>query len=163
MSTNTVKELIEQKASNNNNKAKKYLQQLSEENERFYLILEDFKRFFIASKLNSDSHEAQNAFHREKSMIQNNHRELFLLNNDVEKSTNTVRQEIEILEKYLRKERKSNKLLSRKEQSLENLDNAAVQMLKDKNFIYNQRLITIFNVVVGIIATGIIVYKIPSA
>jgi hypothetical protein len=36
-------------------------------------------------------------------------------------------------------------------------------MLKDKNFIYNQRLITIFNVVVGIVATSVLVYKIPSA
>ena len=162
MATNTVKELIEQKASNNN-KAKKYLQQLSEENERFYLILEDFKRFFISSKMNSDSHEAVNAFQREKSMIQDNHKQLFLLNNDVQKSTSEIKQQIEILEKSLRKERKSNKALTKKEQSLENLDNAAVQMLKDKNFIYNQRLITIFNVVVGIVATSVLVYKIPSA
>lgn len=157
-----MNELVKQKA-DNNNKAKKYLQQLSEENERFYLILEDFKRFFISSKMNSDSHEAVNAFQREKSMIQDNHKQLFMLNNDVQKSTSEIKQQIEILEKSLRKERKSNKALTKKEQSLENLDNAAVQMLKDKNFIYNQRLITIFNVVVGIVATSVLVYKIPSA
>ncbi len=162
MSSNLRNELVEQK-SNNDNKAKIYAQQLSEENERFYLILEDFKRFFISSKMNPDSHEAQNAFQREKSMIQDNHKQLFLLNNDVQKSTSEIKEQINILEKSLRKERKSNKSLTKKEQSLENLDNAAVQMLKDTNFIYNQRLITIFNVVVGIVATSVLVYKIPSA
>ena len=41
------------------------------------------------------------------------------------------------------------------------LDNAALQMLDDKNVAYNKRLITIFNVVIGIIATGVLIYKVP--
>lgn len=144
------------------NKTKQYSGELNELNERFFLILEDFKRNYIASKINSDSHEAQNAFNREKSMIQDNNKKLFLLNNNVEKSTNKIVQQINVIEKSLKREIKKNKLLTRKEQSLENLDGAAVQMLQDSNFLYNQSLITIFNMVVGMIVTGIIIYKIPN-
>ena len=144
------------------NKTKQYSGELNELNERFFLILEDFKRNYIASKINSDSHEAQNAFNREKSMIQDNNKKLFLLNNNVEKSTNKIVQQINVIEKSLKREIKKNKLLTRKEQSLENLDGAAVQMLQDSNFLYNQSLITIVNMVVGMIVTGIIIYKIPN-
>ena len=53
------------------------------------------------------------------------------------------------------------KINTKKEESLRGLDNAALQMLDDKNVAYNKRLITIFNVVIGIIATGVLIYKVP--
>jgi len=48
-----------------------------------------------------------------------------------------------------------------KEEELQGLDAAAVQMLEDKNLAYNRRLVTIFNIVIGIIATGVLIYKVP--
>jgi|TARA_Y100000992_G_C21273939_1_gene498728 hypothetical protein len=144
------------------NKTNQYNNLLKESNERFFLILEDFKRFYIASKINTDSQEAENIFNREKSMIQDNNKTLFLLNNDVEKSTDKITDQINILENILKIAVKTNKELTDKEQSLENLDNAAVKMLEDTNYVYNQSLITIFNVVIGIIATSILIYKIPN-
>ena len=66
-----------------------------------------------------------------------------------------------ILKKILGQERRRLKINTLKEQELEGLDAAAVQMLDDKNVAYNRRLITIFNVVIGIIATGVLIYKVP--
>ena len=71
------------------------------------------------------------------------------------------RKEIKELEDILDSERKKYKTNYEKEQALQGLDDAAVQMLDDKNVAYHKRLITIFNVVVGIIATGVLIYKVP--
>tara|TARA_B100000524_G_scaffold347695_1_gene250223 strand:- start:1251 stop:1703 length:453 start_codon:yes stop_codon:yes gene_type:complete len=148
--------------SNNSVSSKTYREKLSEYDTRFYLILEDFKNFYVQSKLNSDSSDAENAFYREKTMITDNQKNLFLLNNDVEKEIKNINLELKQLEKSLTKEKKNNKELSFQEESLESLSKASIQMLKDKNVSYNQRLITIFNLIIGTLASGFIIYKIPK-
>ena len=148
--------------SNNSVSSKTYREKLSEYDTRFYLILEDFKNFYVQSKLNSDSSDAENAFYREKTMITDNQKNLFLLNNDVEKEIKNINLELKQLEKSLTKEKKNNKELSFQEESLESLSKAYIQMLKDKNVSYNQRLITIFNLIIGTLASGFIIYKIPK-
>ena len=148
--------------SNNSVSSKTYREKLSEYDTRFYLILEDFKNFYVQSKLNSDSSDAENAFYREKTMITDNQKNLFLLNNDVEKENKKINLELKQLEKSLTKEKKNNKELSFQEESLESLSKAYIQMLKDKNVSYNQRLITIFNLIIGTLASGFIIYKIPK-
>ena len=149
--------------SSNMHPSKQYNDKLTEYDERFYLLLEDYKKFFIASRIETESSEAQNSFKRENSMLANNSNNIFLLFNSVQIANDKINKEITTLEASLKKEREQHKILSEKTQGLENLDNAAVQMLKDKNIAYNERLIKIFNIIVGIVATGILVYKIPSA
>ena len=94
-------------------------------------------------------------------MLEDNKKSIFLLKNEVNTALNKERDLIKQLEKVLNNERNLFKSNSEKEEALRGLDNAAVQMLDDKNVAYNKRLITIFNVVVGIIATGVLIYKVP--
>ena len=147
--------------SNNSVSSITYTEKLKDYDSRFYLILTDYKNFYVQSKLNTDSSNAENAFYREKSMLSDNEKNLFLLRNDVEKGIKKINKELIQLEKTLVKEQKNNKVLSSKEESLESLSAASIQMLKDKNVAYNQRLITIFNLTIGILASGFIIYKIP--
>lgn len=138
-----------------------FKEQLDEVDKRFYLLLEDYKKFYIAHGLDKESSDLESAFLREKNMLEDNKQNTFLLKNEVHNALIKERDLITQLENILKEERKMLRINTKKEQSLRGLDEAAVQMLEDKNVAYNKRLITIFNVVVGIIATGVLIYKVP--
>ena len=150
--------LLAETAQGNN---KIFRKKLKEVDQRFYLLLEDYKRYYIAHNLDKESSDLESAFLREKSMLQDNTKDMFLLKNSVQSSLEKERKIINDLEKVLRKERQQLKKNTFKEEKLQDLDAAAVQMLDDKNVAYNRRLVTIFNVVIGIIATGVLIYKVP--
>ena len=143
------------------NNKKGFRNQLDEVDQRFYLLLEDYKKYYIAHGLDKESSDLESAFLREKNMLEDNKKSIFLLKNDVQSTLNKERESINQLENILRKERKMFKTNTNKEEALRGLDDAALQMLDDKNVAYNKRLITIFNVVIGIIATGVLIYKVP--
>ena len=124
-------------------------------------LLEDYKKYYIAHGLDKESSDLESAFLREKNMLEDNKKSIFLLKNNVQLTLNKERESINQLENILRKERKMFKTNTNKEEALRGLDDAALQMLDDKNVAYNKRLITIFNVVIGIIATGVLIYKVP--
>tara|TARA_B100000925_G_scaffold243861_1_gene193563 strand:- start:344 stop:856 length:513 start_codon:yes stop_codon:yes gene_type:complete len=150
--------LLAETAQGNN---KVFRKKLKEVDQRFYLLLEDYKRYYIAHNLDKESSDLESAFLREKSMLQDNTKDMFLLKNSVQSSLEKERKIVNDLEKVLRKERQQLKKNTFKEEKLQDLDAAAVQMLDDKNVAYNRRLVTIFNVVIGIIATGVLIYKVP--
>ena len=143
------------------NNKKGFRNQLDEVDQRFYLLLEDYKKYYIAHGLDKESSDLESAFLREKNMLEDNKKSIFLLKNNVQLTLNKERESINQLENILRKERKMFKTNTNKEEALRGLDDAALQMLDDKNVAYNKRLITIFNVVIGIIATGVLIYKVP--
>lgn len=151
--------LLAETSQNSNNKI--YRKKLKEVDQRFHLLLEDYKKYYIAYGLDKDSSDLESAFLREKTMLQDNTKDMFLLKNQVQSSLEKERKTVNDLEKVLRKERRQLKINTIKEEELQGLDAAAVQMLEDKNVAYNRRLITIFNVVIGIIATGVLIYKVP--
>jgi len=150
--------LLAETEKNNKNS---FRNQLDEVDQRFYLLLEDYKKYYIAHGLDKESSDLESAFLREKNMLEDNKKSIFLLKNDVQSTLNKERESINQLENILRKERKMFKTNTNKEEALRGLDDAALQMLDDKNVAYNKRLITIFNVVIGIIATGVLIYKVP--
>lgn len=151
--------LLAETSQNSNNKI--FRKKLKEVDQRFYLLLEDYKRYYIAYGLDKDSSDLESAFLREKTMLQDNSKDMFLLKNKVQSSLEKERKTVDDLEKILRKERRQLKNNTIKEEELQGLDAAAIQMLEDKNVAYNRRLITIFNIVIGIIATGVLIYKVP--
>jgi len=134
---------------------------LDEIDKRFYLLLPDFKKYYIQHHLDKDSSDLESAFLREKNMLNDNKSKTFLLKNEVHSALEKERKEIRDLENILDEERKNYRINYKKEQALQGLDDAAVQMLDDKNVAYHKRLITIFNVIVGIIATSVLIYKVP--
>ena len=144
-------------------KEESFEDKVNEIDQRFYLLLEDYKKYYIQHNLYKESSDLESAFMREETMLENNKQNTFLLKNEVNNALNKERTEIRELEELLEKERNDLKTNTQKERALQGLDNAALQMLDDKNVIYNKRLITIFNVVVGIIATSVLIYKVPRS
>ena len=148
-------------AETNQDNNKDFRKKLSEVDQRFYLLLEDYKRYYIAHGLDKESSDLESAFLREKTMLEDNKKDIFLLKNKVQTQLEKERKIVNDLEQILGEERRRLKINTLKEEELEGLDAAAVQMLDDKNVAYNRRLITIFNVVIGIIATSVLIYKVP--
>ena len=153
------KKILLAETTQDNNKV--FRKKLKEVDQRFYLLLEDFKRYYIAHGLDKESSDLESAFLREKTMLQDNKKDIFLLKNQVQTELEKERNVVNNLEKILSKERRQLKINTLKEEELQGLDAAAVQMLDDKNLAYNRRLVTIFNIVIGIIATGVLIYKVP--
>ena len=153
------KKILLAETTQDNNKV--FRKKLKEVDQRFYLLLEDFKRYYIAHGLDKESSDLESAFLREKTMLQDNKKDIFLLKNQVQTQLEKERNIVNDLEKILSKERRQLKINTLKEEELQGLDAAAVQMLDDKNLAYNRRLVTIFNIVIGIIATGVLIYKVP--
>ena len=151
--------LLGQTASNNKDKFRGKIEEIDTQ---FYLLLEDYKRFYIASGLDKDSNDLETAFLREKMMLENNKQNVFLLKNQIQSAYNKESDQINKLEDILKNERHRLKINSKKEAELQGLDEAALQMLDDKNVSYNKRIITISNIIIGIIATGFLIYKVPK-
>ena len=95
-------------------------------------------------------------------MLENNKQNVFLLKNQIQSAYNKESDQINKLEDILKNERHRLKINSKKEAELQGLDEAALQMLDDKNVSYNKRIITISNIIIGIIATGFLIYKVPK-
>ena len=161
MSNPIINQLNSAKSSNLP-KVQNLLSKKDELDKNFFLILEDFQRLYIASKIHNESGDAKVAFMREKSLIEKNKRNIFLLRNQVEIANSDITKEIKQLELTFNKEKNRNKELSKEAGSLKNLDRASVQMLKDKNIAYNSKIISIFNLLIGSIISGVIIYKFPS-
>ena len=95
--------LLAETSQNNNNKI--FRKKLKEMDQRFYLLLEDYKRYYIAHGLDKESSDLESAFLREKTMLQDNNKDMFLLKNEIQSSLEKERKTVDDLEKVLRKER----------------------------------------------------------
>jgi hypothetical protein len=144
--------------STGSSKTNKYREQLKDYDDRYYLLLEDFHKFYILFNLDSYETDASSAYNRQQGMLDSNKNAMFTLKTNIERQNNKLQSLIVRQDKLLKLEEYRNNSLILEDNSLKNLDAAAIQMLKDKNVIYNKRLVTAFNIVVGIIATSYIIY-----
>ena len=60
---------------------------LNDVDQRFHLLLADYKKFYIAHNLDKDSSDLESAFLREQNMLEDNRKDIFLLKNRVQSST----------------------------------------------------------------------------
>ena len=144
-----------------NNVEKEFIKKRDEVDQQYYLLLEDYKKYYIEYGLDKDSLDLQAAFLREQSMLGDNKKKIFVLNNSIQKAYSKITTEINELETVLKKERSALEKNTIKEKKLRDLDAAALQMLDDSNVEYDKRYITIMNIVIGILTTGFLIYKVP--
>ena len=143
-------------------KTNKYRRQLKENNERYYLLLEDYQKFYVLSKLDIHGTDASSAFNRQQNMLNSTKNAMFKLKTAIEHDNKKLQGLISRQSIMLKDEEIRNNSLILEDKSLKSLDAAAIQTLKDKNVIYNKRLVTVFNIVLGIAATSYIIYRAPS-
>lgn len=127
-------------------------------NQRFYLLLEDFKKNFILHKENVRYELNRKKFEASKDQLQNFYKEVVILDNTVENKTNSAYKQ-SIAEKKENKELKSeNDKLRKQLSTLEHGDKTSEQMYDDTKEIYLKQYIYFLIIIFGLIVLTIFLY-----
>jgi hypothetical protein len=120
-------------------------------NQRFYLLLEDFKKTFLLFKENERYQLNRNKFQTATNQLQNCYKDIVLLDNKIENKTNSSLKE-------MRDEKKNNKMLKEKNdklknrlESLEHGETTSDQMYDDTKILYMQQYIRLGIIILGLI------------
>ena len=120
-------------------------------NQRFYLLLEDFKKTFLLFKENERYQLNRNKFQTATNQLQNCYKDIVLLDNKIENKTNSSL-------KGMRDEKKNNKILKetndqlkKRLESLEHGETTSDQMYDDTKILYMQQYIRLGIIILGLI------------
>ena len=120
-------------------------------NQRFYLLLEDFKKTFLLFKENERYQLNRNKFQLATDQLQNCYKNIVLLDNKIENKTNASL-------KGMRSEKQNNKSLKEKNdklkkrlESLEHGETTSDQMYDDTKKLYMQQYIRLVIIILGLI------------
>ena len=105
-------------------------------NQRFYLLLEDFKKNFILHKENVKYELNRNKFEASKDQLQNFYKEIVILDNTIENKTNDAYKQSKLEKKQNLKLKTENDLLKKKLSTLEHGDKTSQQLYDDTKEIY---------------------------
>lgn len=127
-------------------------------NQRFYLLLEDFKKTFLLFKENERYQLNRNKFQTATNQLQNCYKDIVLLDNKIENKTNSSLKE-------MRDEKNNNKMLKEKNdklknrlESLEHGETTSDQMYDDTKILYIQQYIRLGIIILGLIVLLTFVY-----
>ena len=127
-------------------------------NQRFYLLLEDFKKNFILHKENVRYELNRKKFEASKDQLQNFYKEIVILDNTVENKTNSAYKQ-SISEKKENKHLKTiNNKLKKQLSELEHGDKTSQQMYNDTKQIYLKQYIYFLIIIFGLIVLTIFLY-----
>ena len=141
-----------------------YLEKIRTSKESLHLILEEFKRIFILSKMHPENEEYQQQFSNISNSLKQILSNLFTLSNDVQINTDDISKKMLELDILIHKERVKNRELKRKLGIIENQNNASTEMISNYKEIYDMRYLR--NWALGLstlacIAAISVVYKKP--
>lgn len=120
-------------------------------NQRFYLLLEDFKKTFLLFKENERYQLNRNKFQTATNQLQNCYKDIVLLDNKIENKTNYSL-------KGIRDEKKNNKILKEENdklktrlESLQHGETTSDQMYDDTKVLYMQQYIKLGIIILGLV------------
>jgi len=128
-------------------------------NQRFYLLLENFKNAYILHKENVNYNVNKNKFEEEKDKLQNYLKTILLLDNKIDLKTNEVNSFIKNTNKILKKEKLKNEKLKNIFKNISNGDETSEQMYDDTKVLYVQRYIHFIIIIIGILILSFFLYK----
>jgi len=129
---------MENKNINDNFKpSDKYIEEISQLNSGMNILLEQFKKIYIVSKMNPDIQEYQQQYANIISSINNIQSELFTKSNDVQVNIDSISQKMLLLNVLIEKEKVKNRSLKRKLGIIDHNNNAAIEMIDNYKQIYN--------------------------
>ena len=134
---------------------KKYAEIL---NQRFYLLLEEFKKDYLLYKENESYQVNKNKFEKSKNNLQQFYADIVLLDNKVEIKTKQSTSSLKDDKKRYEKLKKRNDFLKTNITNLENGDLTTEQMYKDTQNQYVQRYARFFIIFFGLIVLCMFTY-----
>jgi cell division protein FtsB len=134
---------------------KKYAEIL---NQRFYLLLEEFKKDYLLYKENESYQVNKNKFEKSKNNLQQFYADIVLLDNKVEIKTKQSTSSLKDDKKRYEELKKRNDFLKTNITNLENGDLTTEQMYKDTQNQYVQRYARFFIIFFGLIVLCMFTY-----
>jgi hypothetical protein len=128
-------------------------------NQRFYLLLENFKNSYILHKENVNYSVNKTRFEEEKDKLQNYFKTILLLDNKIDVKTNELNFFIKNNNKIAITEKMKNEKLKQKFNNISNGDETSGQMYDDTKVLYIQRYIHFIIIVIGILILSLFLYK----
>lgn len=114
-----------------------YIQKLDQLNGGVNLLLDEFKKIYIVSKMNPDIQEYQQQYANIISSINQIQSSLFTISNDVQVNIDEISQKMILLNVLIEKERVLNRKLKRNLGIIENNNSAFTEMIYNYKQIYN--------------------------
>ena len=128
-------------------------------NQRFYLLLENFKNSYILHKENVNYSVNKTKFEEEKDKLQNYFKTVLLLDNKIDVKTNELNFFIKNNNKIAITEKMKNEKLKQRFNNISNGDETSGQMYDDTKVLYIQRYIHFIIIVIGILILSLFLYK----
>ena len=126
-------------ASENFMKPEQFNHKLDELNDTVHLLLDDFKKIYVISKMHPANQEYQQQYANMVSGLDQIQSKLFSTSNDVQVNIDKINKEMIKLDVEIKKEREKNKDLKKKLGIVENKSNAASELINDYTEIYDER------------------------
>lgn len=114
-------------------------EKLNELNGTVNLILDEFKKVYVISKMNPTNEEYQQQYANIVSGLNQIQSNLFSKSNDVQVNINNISKAMLALDFQIKQEREKNKELKRKLGIIENKTNASSEMINNYTQIYDER------------------------
>jgi hypothetical protein len=148
----------------NQENSNQYLEKIKISKEGLHLILHEFKKIFVLSKMYPENEEYQQQFSNVSNSLKQILSNFFTLSNDVQINIDSISKKMIELDILIHKEREKNRELKRKLGIIEHENNASTEMISNYKEIYDMRYLR--NWAIGIstlacIAAIGIVYKKP--
>lgn len=126
---------------NNDNFAKpeQYIQKIEELNGSIDLVLDEFKKTYIHSRMHPANEEIQQRFASMVASLNEIQSKLFSISNNVQVNIDDLNKKLFELDILIRREREKNKELKRKLGIVEHKTNSASEMIDDYRQIYDQK------------------------
>lgn len=128
-------------------------------NQRFYLLLENFKNSYILHKENVNYSVNKTKFEEEKDKLQNYFKTVLLLDNKIDVKTNELNFFIKNNNKIAITEKMKNEKLKQRFNNISNGDETSGQMYDDTKVLYLQRYIQFIIIIIGILILSLFLYK----
>ncbi len=116
-----------------------YLEKIITLKESLNLILDEFKKIFVLSKMYPENEEYQQQFSNVSNSLKQILSNFFTLSNDVQINIDNISKKMIELDMLIHREREKNRELKRKLGIIEHENNASTEMISNYKEIYDMR------------------------
>lgn len=127
-------------------------------NQRFYLLLEEFKETFLLHKQNEKYELNKNKFNSSKGNLQNFFKEIVIFDNEIENKTNLSLKSLKDDKLSNKKLKNDNKKFNDQVDNLEHGDKTSRQIYLDKKELYVREYVRLIVIVLGLIILSVFLY-----
>jgi hypothetical protein len=154
MSTNNLVNELTSQLSNSDN----YTNSLNTVNKNFFIILDDFNKYYIMYNKNPEVNEYQETFLNIKSQLQSTIYQLFTINNNIQTNINNINDKIQNINIEIQKEKIKNLDLKKSFKNVDNKNASSNIMIRNHKELYNNKYYYNVTLLVGIIIIIIIMF-----